>query len=82
MNVALKYKSGQTYSETIKTGTVKIKMRGNRMLLLFKSEGQGKAESTIVMTPIESQRLVHALQLARSAEETLVQFPIGEIATK
>jgi hypothetical protein len=34
------------------------------------------------MTQDDAERLAHGILLARSAEDTLVQFPIGEVAKK
>ena len=80
MRVELVYSSGQTYNETIKTGTAKIRQRSNRVTVWFK--GNGKSEGTFIMSPNDAERLARGILFASSAEDTLVQFPIEEATKK
>ena len=70
--------SGRTYSETIKAGTAKIREHRKRVTVWFKGSEKSKGEFTIAKD--DAERLAHALLLACSTEDTVIQFPFGEAA--
>jgi hypothetical protein len=78
MHFEVKYSSGQTYEETIKAGTARVRQRSNRVMAWFK--GPGKSVGTFSIAKEDAARLAHALLLASSTEDTLVEFPFGEVA--
>jgi len=80
MDFELKYSSGQTYQETIQAGTAKVRLHSKRVHAWFK--GSGKSAGNFTIPRDEAERLAHALLLACSTEETIVQFPFGETVKK
>lgn len=78
MRLEVVYNSGQTYNETIRTGTAKIKQHSKRVTVWFKGTGPGKSEGTLALAKDDAERLARGILLACSAEDTLIQFPVGE----
>ncbi|MGA2876566.1 MAG: hypothetical protein ABSE82_13640 [Nitrososphaerales archaeon] len=70
--------SGRTFGETVKTGTARTRQHRKRVTVWFKGSEKSKGEFTI--TKDDAERLAHALLLACSTEDTVVQFPFGEAA--
>jgi hypothetical protein len=70
--------SGRTYTETVRAGTAKVREHRKGVTVWFKGSEKSKGEFTIAKN--EAERLAHALLLACSTEDTVVQFPFGEAA--
>jgi hypothetical protein len=76
MKFQVKYSStGQTYEDYVEVGTANIKHHSKVITAWFR--GNGKSQGKFVISKDEAERLAHALLLACSAEDQLIQFPFG-----
>jgi hypothetical protein len=79
MKIEVVYPSGQTYNEHIVSGTARISQNAKRVIVQFKSSGEGRTSGTFTLTHDDAERLAHALLLANSAGDVNpIEFSVGE----